>query len=147
VFATVPTGAYAQGTQQAAFRISIDGTPAGTATAVTNLPADAVATPPDSSATTTTTTMTAPPAAGGAGSVTIATSDPALVAAFQSWMKPDSSAAGGAAAAQKTVEIDHMMSNGPMKKYKLSGAAPTKVDGIGGSSVITLAYQKIEVAP
>jgi hypothetical protein len=140
VFASVPSISPAQGTQTESFRVLIDGAAAGTATSVTNLPADPVVVRQDSN-------PSLPPKqviSGGQGSVVLTTADPALVAAIQAWMKADNTGFKDTVQ-HKTVEIDRLLGNGSATRYRLSDAWPSKVEGPSGSTMITLVFQRLEI--
>ena len=81
-FTIAPPCASAQDTTSTDYRVSIDGTPAGTATAVVNLPGNAVVLHQDS-------TPTLPSkqiVSADQGTIMLTTTDPALVSAIQAWI-------------------------------------------------------------
>lgn len=139
VFGAAPLAANAQGMTQGAYRVLIDGTPAGSAATVANLPTQRVAMTQDSNPTLPSKQV----ASSEQASVTIMTADPNLVSAIQAWMAANNS--GSKDTVQpKTVEIDRMSGTAPATRYRLKGAWPTKLDSVGNESVITIVYQTLE---
>ncbi len=135
----LPAGASAQGTTQSSFQVKIDGTTAGSAATVTNLPTNRVTVTQDSNPTLPSRQIES----SQQGSVTLMTSDPALVSAIQSWIATDNSGSKNTVQ-RKNVEIDHTAASGPVIRYLLKSAWPSKLDSIGSTSVITIVYQTLE---
>jgi len=139
-FASVPSPTYAQGTQQSTFQVLIDGTLAGTASAATNLPTNAVAIQQDS----TTSLPRTQVESSQQGNVVLTSSDTGLISAIQAWMKVDNSGSRNTVQ-PKTVEIDRLLGSGATTRYRLSGAWPTRIDGSPGANTITMVYQRLEI--
>lgn len=138
--ASVPSLANSQGFQQSTFQVLINGTPAGTASAATNLPTDALVMQQDS----TTNLPRTQVESSQQGNVVLTSSDPALISAIQSWMKADNSGYKDTVQ-RKTVEIDRLVGSGTTTRYRLSGAWPTRIDAGAGSSAITMVYQRLGI--
>ncbi len=141
-FAIVPTTAPAQDTTATTFRVMIDGTPAGAASVAANLPTDAVVlhqnTDPN--------LPSKQVVSAQQGTVILTTADPALVAAMQAWIKVDNSGDKNTVQ-RKTVEIDRVRPMRPIARYGLLDAWPTKVEAVGGTTVITLVYERLAPIP
>ena len=140
-FTIAPVRATAQDTTSSDYRVSIDGTPAGTATAVVNLPGNAVVLHQDS-------TPNLPSkqiASADQGTIMLTTSDPALVSAIQAWMKADNSGYKDTVQ-RKTVEFDRI-GGGANSRTRLSGAWPTKIAAATTGSTITIVYQQLAPVP
>jgi hypothetical protein len=119
----------------------IDSVNVGTATSVANLPVPHVTTPtnPDSN----------PPGhqanAGTQTSVVMTTSDLALVTVLRGWMGSNNSGKKDTVK-PKLVEIDQVAGdNGGPFRYVLHDAWPSHIDMSGGSTVVTIVYQRAEV--
>jgi hypothetical protein len=138
LLAAAPGPASAQDST-AAFRVLIDGTPAGSATIVTNLPMDAVVLHQNADTARPSTQV----ASAQQGNVVLTTEDPALTSAIQAWTNTNNSGSKNTVQ-RKTVEIDRMAGASPSKRYRLMGAWPTKVDVLGSMTVITIVYQRLE---
>jgi hypothetical protein len=134
-----PVRAPAQGMTQSIYRVIIDGTPAGSAATVANLPTDRVAMTQDSNPNLPSKQI----ASNEQSSVTIMTADPNLVSAIQAWIAADNSGSKNTVQ-RKTVEIDRAPGTSPAARYLLKGAWPTKLDSVGSESVITIVYQTLE---
>ncbi len=140
--AIVPPSAPAQATSAPIFRVMIDGTPAGSATAAANLPTEGVVL----HQTTNPTLPSAQVVSATQGTVMITTADTALVSTMQAWIKADN--AGDKNTVQrKTVEIDRVTPMKPIMRYGLLDAWPTKIDAVDGATVITLVYERLEPMP
>ena len=140
VFVSVPSPARSQGTQQTTFQVLINGTPVGTASAATNLPADAVVIQQNSTSSIPRNQVESSQQAN----VVLTSADPALVSAVQSWMKTDNSGSKNTVQ-RKTVEIDRLVGSGATTRYRLSGAWPTRIDGSPGDNTITMVYQRLAI--
>ncbi len=140
-FIIAPLGASAQDTTSTDYRVSIDGTPAGTATAVVNLPGNAVVLHQDSIPNLPSKQIVS----ADQGSIMLTTTDPALVAAIQAWMKANNSGYKDTVQ-RKTVEIDRI-GGGPNSRTRLSGAWPTKVTAATTGNTITIVYQQLAPVP
>jgi hypothetical protein len=140
-FTIVPLYAPAQDTTSSDYRVSIDGTLAGTATAVVNLPGNAVVLHQDS-------TPNLPSkqiASADQGTVMMTTTDPGLVSAIQTWMKADNSGYKDTVQ-RKTIEIDRI-GGGANSRIRLSGAWPTKMATATTGNTITIVYQQLAPVP
>jgi|GEM_PF-1615722 hypothetical protein len=140
-FTIAPVVASAQDTTSTDYRVLIDGTAAGTATAVVNLPRNAVVLHQDS-------TPNLPSRqieSADQGTVMLTTTDPALVSAIQAWMKADNSGYKDTVQ-RKTVEMDRI-GGGANSRIRLSGAWPTKVTSATTGNTITIVYQQLAPIP
>lgn len=140
-FTIAPLRAQAQDTTSSDYRVSIDGTPAGTATAVVNLPGNAVVLHQDSTPNLPSTQI----ASADQGTVMLTTADPALISAIQTWMKADNSGYKDTVQ-RKTVEFDRI-GGGPNSRTRLTGAWPTKITAASTGSTITMVYQQLAPVP
>lgn len=137
----IPLHAPAQDTTSSDYRVSIAGTVAGTATAVVNLPGNAVVLHQDS-------TPNLPSrqiASADQGSIMLTTTDPALVSAIEAWMKADNSGYKDTVQ-RKTVEIERI-GGGANSRTRLTGAWPTKVTAATTGNTITIVYQQLAPIP
>jgi hypothetical protein len=141
-FAIVPTRASAQDTASATFRVSIDGVLAGTATSAANLTTDRVVLHQGSNPALPSRQV----ASNEQGTVILTAADPALIAAIQAWMKADNSGFKDTVQ-RKTVEIDRVMGTNVVTRYRLVDAWPSRIDGAGGASAITIVYQQLAPIP
>lgn len=142
--AAVPGSGVAQDTPAASYRILINGSVAGTATAVSNLPTTgSMPTMPPVPTTDTNPTLPPPaPMSSGPGTLVITTADPTLITAIQQWMKADNSGLTGSVE-PRTVEIDRLDGAAPGARFRLTGARPSKIDAVAGASSITVSYQRL----
>ncbi|HXF23120.1 MAG TPA: hypothetical protein VN602_01285 [Gemmatimonadaceae bacterium] len=140
-FMIAPLCASAQDTTSTDYRVSIDGTPAGTATAVVNLPGNAVVLHQDS----TPNLPSKQVVSADQGTIMMTTTDPALVSAIRAWMKADNSGYKDTVQ-RKTVEIDRI-GGGTNSRTRLSGAWPTKVTAATTGNTITIVYQQLAPVP
>ena len=139
VLTSFPARAFAQGMTQNNYQVKIDGTAAGSAATVTNLPTDRVAMTQDSNPNLPSKQI----ASSEQSSVTLMTADPALVSTIQAWIAADNSGSKNTVQ-RKTVEIDRTSGSAPATRYLLKSAWPTKLDSVGSESVITIVYQTLE---
>jgi len=140
-FTIAPLRAPAQDTTSSDYRVLIDGTPAGTATAVVNIPGNAVVLHQDSNPNLPSSQVVS----ADQGTVMLTTNDPALVSAIQAWMKADN--AGYKDTVQrKTVEVDRI-GGGANSRTRLSGAWPTKMTAATTGNTITIVYQQLAPIP
>jgi hypothetical protein len=140
-FTIAPLRASAQDTTSSDYRVLIDGTPAGTATAVVNIPGNAVVLHQDSNPNLPSSQVVS----ADQGTVMLTTNDPALVSAIQAWMKADN--AGYKDTVQrKTVEIDRI-GGGANSRTRLTGAWPTKMTAATTGNTITIVYQQLAPIP
>jgi hypothetical protein len=140
-FTIIPLRAPAQDTTSSDYRVSIDGTVAGIATAVVNLPGNAVVLHQDS-------TPNLPSkqiASADQGTIMLTTTDPGLVSAIEAWMKADNSGYKDTVQ-RKTVEIDRI-GGGANSRTRLTGAWPTKVTAATTGNTITIVYQQLAPIP
>ncbi len=142
VFAIVPPFVSAQGTQAESFRVLINAAVVGTATSAANLPTDAVVIQQDSNPNLPRRQVIS----GQQGSVILTSEDPALISAFQAWIKADNSGYKDTVQ-RKTVEIDRLVGTGGTSRYRLSDAWPSRIDAAGGTSTITIVYQRLDMIP
>jgi hypothetical protein len=126
------------GAQETSYNVLINGVMAGTASAVANLPADTVVVPqhadpnmPGKQVMT-----------GSQGHVTITTSDPALIATIQAWVKADNTGFKDTVQ-RKSIEIDRNVGSKPPARFMLAGAWPTKLDTSGGSTIVEVVFQEL----
>lgn len=140
-FSIVTPVASAQDSTSADYRVLIDGTPAGSANAVVNLPGSAVVMHQDSNPNLPSKQV----AAADQGTIMLTSEDPALVSAFQAWMKADNTGYKDTVQ-RKTVEIDRMGGNAN-SRMRLTGAWPSKVSSTSTGTMITIVYQVLAPVP
>ena len=121
------------------FRVLIDGTAIGSATAAANLPTDAVVLHQSADTTLPRTQV----AAGQQSSVILTTTDPILVGAMRTWMSANNSGSKNTVQ-PKTVEIDRI-DGATTTRYRLLNAWPSKLEP-GATTAITIVYQQLEKA-
>jgi hypothetical protein len=137
IVSVTPARARAQASA-GAYSVLINGAPAGSASAVANLPTDAVVLHQDS----TSALPSKQVSSSEQTSVVLTTMDPALVSAIQTWMKADNSGFKDTVQ-RKTVEIDRTAGSGPNNRYQLQDAWPSKLESADGTTTITIVYQRL----
>jgi len=140
-FTIAPLSASAQDTTSTDYRVLIDGTPAGSATAVVNLPGSAVVLHQDSNPNLPSKQV----ASADQGTVMMTTNDPALISAIQTWIKADNTGYKDTVQ-RKTVEFDRI-GGGANSRTRLSGAWPTRISAASSGSTITIVYQQLAPVP